>query len=99
DFAGHSEQLFLRGRLLLARESGCVCELRCGEGARQKNQAQGEVATPEVAMFSHVRLQLLLFSVLNVSSMLYVARRCCNALARLRYPRKNGTMARAGRYI
>lgn len=91
DFARKSEEFFVRMRLLRQCES--VSGPRNDGGASQQKANDKGDARRRGAIFSHNGYQLLF------SSILYVPERSCNALARPRYPRKNGTIARAGRYI
>jgi hypothetical protein len=59
-----------------------------------EERTQEHPATEEVRFIVlHIRLPRLLLSILYASS------RPCNELARPKYPRKNGTMKRAGKYI
>jgi len=91
DFSWQHEHFFRRIWLMRVRYR--ICRQRNNRDASQE-EAQGEAAAPErEAIFSHDKFQLVF------SSILYGLARSCNALARLRYPRKNGTIAKAGKYI
>src|SRR5712664_1221802 len=82
------EQFFFCG-FLLRRGQGSVAEkYDKGKERTQEHPAAKEVRSSVV----HVRLPRLLLSIL------YASRRSCNELASPRYPRKNGTMIRAGKY-
>ncbi len=75
---------------LLGRARGRMAE----KNDKRDEWTQEHLATKEVrTSVLHVRLPRLLFSIL------YASPRSCNELARPRYPRKNGTMIKAGRYI
>src|SRR5580658_10151597 len=90
DFSWQRKQFFLRVRLLGVRES---FDRQGHGGGASQDEAQGKAAPERGAISSHDKFQLVF------SSILYGLVRSCNALARLRYPRKNGTIAKAGKYI
>ncbi len=87
-FSRQDEQFFFRGFLL-----------RVGRGLAKgkKKKCEGVEKSPapvgSCCSIFHARLPGLLLSILNGSS------RSCNELANPKYPRKNGTIARAGKYI
>jgi hypothetical protein len=89
DFAGEGEEFFSCSFLLRMRR-------RKWREKREKAQKQGRERPAAKGLCSsvvHIRLPRVLLSIL------YVLRPSCNELAKPRYPRKNGTIARAGRYI
>jgi len=89
DFAGEDEQFVYRIILLRVERGWKKTEY----GKSQERPEKNPVAHEHSGAVSHARLPRLLLSIL------YALERSCNALGYPKYPRKNGTMARAGRYI
>ena len=88
-FSRQDKQLFFRGFVLRGGSSSANREKKKRDEETKENPAV------EGSCFSvfHARLPGLLLSILYGSS------RSCNELANPKYPRKNGTIASAGKYI
>jgi len=88
-FSREDEQFFFYA-FLLGRSRGTVA----GEHGKEKKQTRENPAPKgHCSSVFHVSFPRLLLSIL------YASPRPCNELANPKYPRKNGTIARAGKYI
>src|SRR6267142_5017467 len=87
-FSRQDKQFFFRG-FLLRGGSG----LTKGKEKKREGTEKSPAPVGSCCSIFHARLPGLLLSILYGSS------RSCNELANPKYPRKNGTMARAGKYI